>query len=93
MYAPPFTPITCPVTYDDASDARTVAPDPKRIAAIPDHGGLDIEEVIRYGKSKNVGVILYVNRRALERQRDGCSSCRRSPATGTWSCHLLPDVP
>lgn len=56
--------------YDDASDARTVAPDPKRIAAIPDHGGLDLEEVIRYGKSKNVGVILYVNRRALERQRD-----------------------
>ncbi len=56
--------------YDDASDARKVAPDPKRIAAIPDHGGLDIEEVIRYGKARNVGVILYVNRRALERQRD-----------------------
>lgn len=56
--------------YDDASDATTVTPDPKRIESIPDHGGLDLDEVIRYAKSKNVGVFLYVNRRALERQRD-----------------------
>lgn len=56
--------------YDDASDATKVAPDPKRIASIPEHGGLDLEEVIRYARSKDVGVILYVNRRALERQRD-----------------------
>lgn len=56
--------------YDDASDATTVTPDPKRIESIPDHGGLDLEEVIRYAKSNGVGVILYVNRRALERQRD-----------------------
>lgn len=56
--------------YDDTSDATTVTPDPKRIESIPDHGGLDLEEVIRYAKSKGVGVILYVNRRALERQRD-----------------------
>jgi hypothetical protein len=53
--------------YDDASDATKVAPDPKRIASIPEHGGLDLEEVIRYARSKDVGVILYVNRRALER--------------------------
>lgn len=56
--------------YEDASDATQVSPDPKRIASIPDHGGLDLEEVIRYAKSKNIGVLLYVNRRALERQRD-----------------------
>lgn len=56
--------------YDDASDATKVAPDPKRIAGIPDHGGLDLEEVIRYAKSKGISVLLYVNRRALERQRD-----------------------
>lgn len=56
--------------YDEASDATTVTPDPKRIESIPDHGGLDLEEVIRYAKSNGVGVILYVNRRALERQRD-----------------------
>lgn len=56
--------------YDDASDATKVAPDPKRIASIPDHGGLDLQEVIRYAKSNGVGVLLYVNRRALERQRD-----------------------
>ncbi len=56
--------------YDDASDALQVAPDPKRIAGIPDHGGLDLPEVIRYAKERGIGVILYVNRRALERQID-----------------------
>ena len=45
-------------------------PDPKRIAHIPDHGGLDLEEVIRYARQKGIGVILYVNRRELERRMD-----------------------
>ncbi|NWF84895.1 MAG: glycoside hydrolase family 97 N-terminal domain-containing protein, partial [Bryobacteraceae bacterium] len=44
--------------YDDASDARQVSPDPKRIASIPDHGGLDLPEVIRYAKERGVGIIL-----------------------------------
>jgi alpha-glucosidase len=56
--------------YDDSSDAREVAPDPKRIASIPNHGGLDLPEVIRYASERGIGVILYVNRRALERQID-----------------------
>lgn len=56
--------------YDDASDARRVSPDPKRIASIPDHGGLDLPEVIHYAKERGIGIILYVNRRALERQID-----------------------
>ena len=56
--------------YDDASDARSVAPDRDRIRNIPDHGGLDLREVIRYARSKGVGVILYVNRRALEKLLD-----------------------
>lgn len=56
--------------YDDASDARQAAPDPKRIAGIPDHGGLDLQAVIRYAKQRGIGIILYVNRRALERQMD-----------------------
>lgn len=56
--------------YDDASDARRVSPDPKRIANIPDHGGLDLTEVIRYATQRGIGIILYVNRRALERQMD-----------------------
>ncbi len=56
--------------YDDASNARSVAPDPDRIRNIPDHGGLDLREVIRYARSQGVGVILYVNRRALEKQVD-----------------------
>jgi alpha-glucosidase len=56
--------------YSDASDARTVSPDPDRIKNIPDYAGLDLPEVIRYAKSKGVGVILYVNRRALEKQLD-----------------------
>ncbi|MCL4797905.1 MAG: glycoside hydrolase family 97 catalytic domain-containing protein [Bryobacteraceae bacterium] len=56
--------------YDHEADARTVSPDPKRIANIPDHGGLDLPDVINYAKQKNVGVILYVNRRQLEARMD-----------------------
>lgn len=56
--------------YDDVSDATRVSPDPARIRNIPNHGGLDLAEVIRYARSKDIGVILYVNRRALERQLD-----------------------
>jgi alpha-glucosidase len=44
---------------DPRSDARAVAR--------PD---LDLHEVIRQGNDKGIGVILYVNRRALERQMD-----------------------
>ncbi|MCC6355049.1 MAG: glycoside hydrolase family 97 N-terminal domain-containing protein [Verrucomicrobiae bacterium] len=51
--------------YDDASDARAVNLDPKR-----SKGPLDLHEVIAHAKSKGIGVILYVNRRALERQLD-----------------------
>lgn len=51
--------------YDDASDARAVNLDPKR-----SRGPLDLHEVIAYAKSKGIGVILYVNRRALEKQLD-----------------------
>src|SRR5688500_18730484 len=49
----------------DSSDARRVALDPLR-----SKGSLDLTDVIRYGNTKGVGVILYVNRRALERQLD-----------------------
>lgn len=56
--------------YSDTSDARAVSPDPDRIKNIPDYAGLDLKEVVGYAKSKGVGVILYVNRRALERQLD-----------------------
>ncbi len=56
--------------YKEESDARHVALDPDRVKDIPNHDGLDLKEVIRYAKSKDVGVILYVNRRALERQLD-----------------------
>jgi alpha-glucosidase len=51
--------------YDDASDASAVNLDPKR-----SKGPLDLHEVIRYAKEKGVGIILYVNRRALEKQLD-----------------------
>jgi len=47
------------------SDATTVTLDPHR-----SRGPLDLPEVIRYARSKGIGVILYVNRRALERQLD-----------------------
>lgn len=51
--------------YDDKADARAVNVDPKRSP-----GPLDLRDVIRYGESRGIGVILYVNRRALERQLD-----------------------
>jgi len=51
--------------YDDQSDATTVAVDPKRSP-----GPLDLHEVIRYADERGVGILLYVNRRALERQLD-----------------------
>ncbi|RNI35793.1 alpha-glucosidase [Hanamia caeni] len=49
----------------DTSDATRVSVDPAR-----SKGPLDLKKVIAYGKKNNVGVILYVNRRALERQLD-----------------------
>jgi alpha-glucosidase len=51
--------------YDDASDARAVNLDPKR-----SKGPLDLQAVIGYAKARGIGVILYVNRRALEKQLD-----------------------
>ena len=51
--------------YNDASDARAVNLDPKR-----SKGPLDLQEVIRYGKEKGVGVIVYVNRREVEHRLD-----------------------
>jgi alpha-glucosidase len=51
--------------YDDASDATTVTVDPKRSP-----GPLDLQEVVRYGEERGIGIIVYVNRRALEKQLD-----------------------
>jgi alpha-glucosidase len=49
----------------DTSDATRVSLDPARA-----RGSLALDSVIAYGRRKNVGVFLYVNRRALERQLD-----------------------
>lgn len=51
--------------YDDASDATTVTLDPKRSA-----GPFDLHELIDYATERDIGIIVYVNRRALERQLD-----------------------
>jgi len=51
--------------YEDSSDATTITVDPKRSP-----GPLDLHEIIEYAKSKGIGIILYVNRRALEKQLD-----------------------
>jgi alpha-glucosidase len=51
--------------YDDASDASAVNVDPKR-----SKGPLDLQAVIAYAKPRGIGIILYVNRRALEKQLD-----------------------
>ncbi len=51
--------------YDETSDATTITIDPNR-----SNGPLDLLGVIEYAKSKNIGVILYVNRRSMEKQLD-----------------------
>ncbi|MEA3226996.1 MAG: glycoside hydrolase family 97 catalytic domain-containing protein, partial [Planctomycetota bacterium] len=51
--------------YSEESDARTISVDPKR-----SKGPLDLHAVIEYAKQRDIGIILYVNRRALERQLD-----------------------
>jgi alpha-glucosidase len=50
---------------DMASEATTVTLDEKR-----SKGPFDIHRLIQYGREKGIGVILYVNRRALEQQLD-----------------------
>jgi len=50
---------------NNLSDASAVNLDPAR-----SKGPLDMEEVISYAKSKNINILLYVNRRALEKQLD-----------------------
>jgi len=51
--------------YDDLSDATTITVDPKRSP-----GPLDLHHVIEYAESKGIGIILYINRRAMEKQLD-----------------------
>ncbi|MHA4808403.1 glycoside hydrolase family 97 protein [Flavitalea flava] len=52
--------------YVVGSDATKVKVDPRRNP----NSDLDIQEVIRYAKSKGIGVFLYVNQRALYQQLD-----------------------
>ena len=49
----------------DESDARAVNLDPAR-----SKGPFDIKEVSAYAKTKNIGILLYVNRKAAEKQLD-----------------------
>ncbi len=49
----------------DQSDARTISVDPKR-----SKGPLDLHAVIEYAKKRNIGILVYVNHKALERQLD-----------------------
>lgn len=51
---------------DYLADATTVTVDPRRNPK----GDLDLQEAIRYAKSKGIGVFLYVNQRALAAQLD-----------------------
>ncbi|HYW79998.1 MAG TPA: glycoside hydrolase family 97 N-terminal domain-containing protein, partial [Thermoguttaceae bacterium] len=51
--------------YSDQSDARAVNVDPKRSP-----GPLDLADIVRYAADRDIGILLYVNRRALERQLD-----------------------
>ena len=51
--------------YHKSSDATTVTLDPRR-----SKGPLDLQEIINYAGKKNIGVIVYVNQRALQKQLD-----------------------
>ncbi|MDF7825490.1 glycoside hydrolase family 97 N-terminal domain-containing protein [Pontiellaceae bacterium B12227] len=50
---------------DESSDATTITLDPKR-----SKGPFDIEKIMTHAKERGVRVMLYVNRRALEKQLD-----------------------
>lgn len=51
--------------YNPESDASTITVDPKR-----SKGPLDLHQVINYANQKGVGIILYVNMKALAKQLD-----------------------
>lgn len=51
--------------YDNQADATGVHLDPQR-----SKGPLDLTEVIRYAQERGIGILLYVNQRALSRQLD-----------------------
>lgn len=51
--------------YNLESDASTITVDPKR-----SKGPLDLHQVIKYADQKGVGIILYVNMKALSKQLD-----------------------
>jgi len=58
---------------NESSSALAVDVDPRRSA-----GPLDLQRVIQHAARRNIGVILYVNRRALERQIDDILPLYRS---------------
>ena len=51
--------------YHKSSDATTVTLDPRR-----SKGPLNLQEIINYAGKKDIGVIVYVNQRALQKQLD-----------------------
>lgn len=61
--------------YDKASDATTVTLDPRRN---PNIDALNLKEVTAYAKERGIGVILYVNQRALQQQLDEILSLYKS---------------
>ena len=54
----------------DASDATTATVDEKKQAQGGGAGPLDVARVAEYGKSKGIGLFLYVNHRVMEKQLD-----------------------
>ena len=51
--------------YDEVTDASTISVTPQHLS-----GALDLQKVINYGREKGIGVILYVNQKALQNQLD-----------------------
>ncbi len=51
--------------FEEVSDATTISVDPKRSP-----GPLDLHDIIKYAEERGIGILVYVNRRALEKQLD-----------------------
>ncbi|MBD0777818.1 glycoside hydrolase family 97 catalytic domain-containing protein [Maribacter sp. ANRC-HE7] len=59
--------------YEDSEDATTITVDPKRSP-----GPLDLHKVIAYGKERGIGILLYINQRAMSKQLDEALSLYES---------------
>ena len=59
-----------PPNGEDSDPSYVNVVNPGTGKAIPGHPGLNMQDIVEYGKSKGIGIWLYVNRQGLERFMD-----------------------